>query len=159
MPTSPIPRRYHTLTPHLVVRDAAAALEFYHRALGAIETMRLNGPGGRVGHAEMKIGDSLFMLADEFPEMGFVGPQSLGGSAVSLLLYVEDVDGRFEQAVAAGAKPVRPVRDEFYGDRSGTLQDPFGHLWSIATRIEDVPLEEMHRRYDKMMECPGGAES
>jgi PhnB protein len=142
----PIPDGYHTLTPYLIVKGAAAALEFYAKALGAQELVRMADPSGRVGHAEMKIGDSPFMLADEFPEMGAVAPPAGGGHSVSFLVYVPDVDAAFARALAAGAKAVRPVQDQFYGDRSGTLEDPFGHQWTLATHVEDVSPEEMERR-------------
>jgi PhnB protein len=142
----PIPKGYHTATPYLIVKDAAKAIEFYKKAFGAAEMMRMTQPDGRVGHAEIKIGDSPIMLADEFPEMGARSPQSLGGSPVSILLYVQDVDALTNQAITAGAKVVRPVKDQFYGDRSGSLEDPFGHQWHIATHVEDVPPEEMKKR-------------
>jgi PhnB protein len=145
-----IPTGYHTVTPYLIVRNAAAALDFYKKAFGAVELMRFPGPGGKLMHAEMKIGDSPVMLADEMPEEGHVGPQTLGGAAVSLLLYVENVDARFAQAIAAGATVKRAVADQFYGDRTGTLADPFGHVWSLATHKEDVSMEEMQRRTAKM---------
>ena len=150
MPVQPIPDGYHTATPYLIVKDAAGALEFYKKALGAKELMRFPGPGGRVVHAEIKIGDSPIMLADEHPEMGARSPQAFGGSPVSICLYVEDVDARFNQAIAAGAKAVRPVKDQFYGDRSGTLTDPYGHTWTISTHKEDVSEEEMQRRMAAM---------
>ena len=145
-----IPTGYHTVTPYLIVRNAAAALDFYKKAFGAVELMRFPGPGGKLMHAEMKIGDSPVMLADEMPDEGHVGPQTLGGAAVSLLLYVENVDARFAQAIAAGATVKRAVADQFYGDRTGTLADPFGHVWSLATHKEDVSMEEMQRRMAKM---------
>ena len=145
-----IPTGYHTVTPYLIVRNAAAALDFYKKAFGAVELMRFPGPGGKLMHAEIKIGDSPVMLADEMPEEGHVGPQTLGGTAVSLMLYVENVDARFAQAVAAGATVKRAVADQFYGDRTGTLADPFGHVWSLATHKEDVSMEEIHRRMAKM---------
>ena len=141
----PIPDGYHTATPYLIVKDAARAIDFYKRAFGAKEVMRFDR-GGKVGHAEVKIGDSPIMLADEFPEMGARSPQSLGGSPISILLYAEDVDALVAQAIAAGAKLQRPVEDKFYGDRTGSVEDPFGHVWHIATHKEDVTLEEMHRR-------------
>lgn len=141
----PIPDGYHTATPYLIVKDAARAIDFYKRAFGAKEMMRFDH-GGKVGHAEVKIGDSPIMLADEFPEMGARSPQSLGGSPISILLYVEDVDALVAQAIAAGAKLQRPVEDKFYGDRSGSVEDPFGHVWHIATHKEDVTLEEMRKR-------------
>lgn len=146
MAVKPIPEGYHTLTPYLIVKGAAAALEFYARALGAQELVRMADPSGKVGHAEMKIGDSPFMLADEFPEMGALAPPAGGGHSVSFLVYVPDVDAAFARALAAGAKAVRPVQDQFYGDRSGTLEDPFGHQWTLATHVEDVSPEEMERR-------------
>jgi PhnB protein len=142
----PIPEGYHTATPYLIIKDAAKAIEFYKKAFGAKEMMRMSQPDGRIGHAEIKIGDSPIMLADEFPEMGARSPQSLGGSPVSILLYVEDVDAFAKQAVTAGTKVVRPVKDQFYGDRSGSFEDPFGHQWHIATHVEDVAPEEMHKR-------------
>lgn len=142
----PIPDGYHTATPYLIIKDAAKAIEFYKKAFGATEMMRMSQPDGRIGHAEIKIGDSPIMLADEFPEMGARSPQSLGGSPVSILLYVADVDACAERAVTAGAKVVRPVKDQFYGDRSGSFEDPFGHQWHIATHVEDVAPEEMHKR-------------
>jgi PhnB protein len=142
----PIPKGYHTATPYLIVKDAANAISFYKQAFSAEEVMRFADPTGRVGHAEVKIGDSPIMLADESPEMGYRGPQSLGGSSVSILLYVKDVDAQFNQAVAAGGKVLRPLADQFYGDRSGTLEDPFGHVWTVATHKEDVTFEEMEKR-------------
>jgi len=157
MVVKPVPEGYHTLTPYLIVKGAAPALDFYAKALGATELFRLASPAGKVGHAEMKIGDSHFMLADEFPDRGAVGPQAEGGHCVSFLVYVPSVDAAFARAVAAGAKAVRPVQDQFYGDRSGTLQDPFGHQWTLATHIEDVSPEEMQRRFETMMKPEGGA--
>jgi PhnB protein len=151
MATKPIPDGYRTATPYLIVRGAAEAIEFYKRAFGATEMLRMTDPQGRVGHAEIKIGDSVIMLADEHPAMGYRGPRSLGGSSVSILLYLEDVDAVFERAVKAGAKAHRPVIDQFYGDRSGTLEDPFGHIWTVATHVEDVPPEEMKRRAETAM--------
>src|SRR6266478_7579879 len=151
MATKSIPDGYHSVTPYLIVKGAADAIEFYKRAFGATELLRMADPQGRVGHAEIKIGDSVIMLADEHPAMGYRGPRSLGGSSVSILLYLEDVDGVFERAVKAGAKAQRPVADQFYGDRSGTLEDPFGHVWTVATHVEDVPPEEMRRRAEAAM--------
>jgi PhnB protein len=142
----PIPEGYHTATPYLIVKDAARAIEFYKKAFGATELMRMPGPGGKIGHAEIKIGDSPIMLADEVPGMGFRSPESLGGSPISILLYVEDVDVVFSEALAAGAKVQRPVADQFYGDRTGGVTDPFGHVWYIATHKEDVSPEEMQKR-------------
>lgn len=146
MAVQPIPPGYHTVTPYLIVQGAARAIEFYKRAFGAAELFRFPGPNDRIAHAEIKIGDSPIMLADEFPEMGVRGPKTIGGTPVTICLYVEDVDTRFNQAVAAGAKVVRPLVDQFYGDRSGTLEDPFGHVWTLATHKEDVSPEEMQRR-------------
>jgi PhnB protein len=151
MTAKAIPDGYRTATPYLIVKGAADAIEFYKRAFGATEMLRMADPQGRVGHAEIKIGDSVIMLADEHPAMGYRGPRSLGGSSVSILLYLEDVDGVFERAVKAGAKAQRPVANQFYGDRSGTLEDPFGHVWTVATHVEDVPPEEMKRRAQAAM--------
>ena len=148
---NPIPEGFHTVTLYLCVKDAARAIEFYKKAFGATEVMRLAEPSGRIGHAEIRIGDSPVMLADEFPEMGLLSPESLGGSAVRINLFVEDSDALTSQAIAAGAKVQRPVADQFYGERSGTIMDPFGHIWLISTRIEDVSPEEMQRRYDDLM--------
>jgi PhnB protein len=150
MAVKPIPDGYHTATPYLIVDGAAQAIEFYKQAFGATVSLRLDMPDGRVGHAEVKIGDSIIMLADEFPEIGAKSPKSIGGSATSILLYVEDVDARFNQAIVAGATAERPVKDQFYGDRSGTLEDPFGHKWSVATHTEDVSSDEMQRRLASM---------
>jgi len=145
-PTKPVPAGYHTATPYMIVNGAAKAIEFYKNAFGATELMRIAQPNGKIGHAEIKIGDSPIMLADEYPEMGARSPQSLGGSPVSIMLYVDKVDAVVKKAVAAGAKVVRPVEDKFYGDRSGTLEDPFGHQWHISTHQEDVTPEEMKKR-------------
>lgn len=142
----PIPEGYHTVTPYLILSKAAEAIEFYKKAFGATELFRMAGPDGKIGHAELKIGDSPIMLADEYPGMGYVSPQTLGGTPVSILLYVEDVDKIFNQAVAAGGLQQLPLKDQFYGDRSGTLKDPFGHVWTIATHKEDVSPEEMDKR-------------
>jgi PhnB protein len=152
----PIPDGYHTVTPYLIVKDAAGALEFYKKAFGAKELMRLAGPGGKIGHAEVKVGDSPIMLADEHPEVGARSPQSFGGSPVSIVLYVEDVDALTGRAVAAGAKVLRPLKDQFYGDRSATLEDPFGHVWTIATHKEDVSPEEINRRFEAFVKQQGG---
>lgn len=149
-PVSPIPEGYHHLTPYLVMQNAGEAIEFYKKVFGATEIVRMGGPGGSVAHAEMKVGDSVFMLADEHPEMGYRGPKAFGGTPVSLLLYVEDVDAVVERTVAAGAKLLRPVEDQFYGDRTGTLTDPFGHVWTVATHKEDVSPEEMKKRMASM---------
>ena len=141
----PIPDGYHSITPYLVVDDAQAAIDFYTRAFGAKEKFRLP-MGDRIGHAELEIGDSVVMLADEFPDMGHLGPKSRGGTTVSLLHYVEDVDSAFCKAIEAGANETRPVENQFWGDRMGTLTDPFGHVWSLATTVEEVSPEEMQRR-------------
>jgi PhnB protein len=138
------------LTPYLTVSNGAKAIEFYQQAFGAIEEMRMAAPGGKIGHAELKIGTALLMLSDEYPEMDVRSPESIGGTPVTLHLYVEDVDATFAQAVAAGAKVMRPVEDQFYGDRAGKLVDPFGHCWFLATHKEDVALEEMKRRAEKL---------
>ncbi len=145
----PIPEGYHSVTPYLIIRGAAKALEFYEQAFGATELFRLESPDGRIGHAEIKIGDSPIMLADEHPEIGAKSPEAYGGSAVSLMLYVEDVDSLFAQAVEAGAIVERPLANQFYGDRTGGLKDPFGHIWYVATHIEDVSPEEMARRAEE----------
>ncbi|HEX7288111.1 MAG TPA: VOC family protein [Candidatus Angelobacter sp.] len=142
----PIPDGYHNITPYLVIKGAAAAIDFYKQAFGAIEVMRMPQPDGRVGHAELKFGDSFVMLADEFPEMNIVGPQTLGNSPVGILHYVDDVDAVFNRAISLGATVNKPLADQFYGDRSGTVIDPFGHKWTIATHKEDVSPEEMERR-------------
>jgi PhnB protein len=141
----PIPEGYHSITPYLSIKGAAQALEYYKKAFGATELFRMEHEG-KIGHAEMKIGDSPFMLADEFPEMGFVSPQTLGGSPVGIMIYVDDVDNVFKQAIDAGAVEKKPVQDQFYGDRSGTLTDPFGHVWTVATHKEDVSPEEIDKR-------------
>jgi len=142
----PIPEGYHSVTPYLIIKGAARAIEFYKQAFGATERTRMAQPDGRIGHAEIQIGDSCVMLADEFPEMNIVGPESLGGTPAMIHLYVEDVDAVAKKAVAAGAKEVRPVKDQFYGDRSGMFTDPFGHKWNIATHKEDLSAEEIGKR-------------
>jgi PhnB protein len=142
----PIPEGYHSVTPYLCCKDAAAAIEFYKKAFGATEVMRMGDPGGKVGHAELQIGDSRVMLADEFPEMGFLSPKTVGGSPVMIHLYVEDVDATANRAVAAGGKVTRPVADQFYGDRGGQVEDPFGHKWYVATHKEDLSPEEIGKR-------------
>jgi PhnB protein len=146
MATQAIPEGYHSVTPYLIVKGAADAIDFYKRAFGATELMRMPTPEGRIGHAEIRIGDSAIMLADEYPEMGYRSPQTLGGAGVSLMVYVDRVDETFKQALANGAKELQPLKDQFYGDRSGTLQDPYGHVWTIATHVEDIPPEELERR-------------
>src|SRR5438445_6914766 len=157
MAVKAIPDGYYTVTPYLIIKEAARAIGFYKKAFGATELMRFADPSGKVGHAEIKIGNSAIMLADEHPEMGYRGPESLGGTPVSILLYVADVDAMFSRAIAAGAKELRPVKDQFYGDRSGTLVDPFGHGWTIATHKEDVTLEEMNKRAAAAMKQLGNA--
>jgi PhnB protein len=152
MATKPIPEGYHSVTPYLIVKGGAEAIQFYKRAFGAVEQMRMASPDGRIGHAEIKIGDSVIMLADEHPEMGHHSPQSLGGAGVSLMVYVDHVDAVFKQAVASGAKELQPLKNQFYGNRSGTLEDPFGHRWTLATHIEDVAPDEMRRRAEKFMQ-------
>ncbi len=142
----PIPQGYHSVTPYLTLNDAARALEFYKRAFGAQEIVRMNGPNGKIGHAEIKVGDSMIMIADEMPGGGSQSPQSLGGTTSGVFLYVEDVDKTFNQAVAAGAKAEAQPADMFWGDRFGRLKDPFGHSWSVATHKEDVAPAEMAKR-------------
>lgn len=154
MPISHKPAGYHTVTPSITVRGGIKALAFYKEAFGAVEVMRFELPGGVLAHAEIEIDGSRVMLADEMPEWGNRGPESLGGTSGGLCVFVPDVDVAFAKAVAAGAKVVRPVQDQFYGDRSGTLLDPFGHQWTLATHIEDVPADEMKRRFDAMMAQP-----
>jgi PhnB protein len=151
MAVKPIPDGYHTVTPYLIVNDAAGAIAFYQQAFGATERFRMAGPDGKVMHAELQIGPVVIMLADEFPQMGATGPKTLGGSPVGLLLYVEDVDALAARVVDAGAKTLRPVQDQFYGDRSGTFEDPYGHKWTISTHKEDVSPEEMRRRSEAFM--------
>jgi len=143
---NPIPEGMHTVTTHLVIRDAAKAIEFYKRAFGAQELMRMKGPDGKIGHAELKIGDSVIFLADEFPQGNCKAPQTLGGTTCSLNLYVEDVDASFDRAVKAGAKATMPVADMFWGDRYGTVTDPFGHSWGVATHKEDLTAQEVEER-------------
>lgn len=144
--TKKIPDGFHVITPYLCVRNAQKALEFYSQAFGAKERCRMPGPEGKVGHAEMQIGDSIFMLADEFPDMDFKSPQSTNGTPVHLNLYVDDSDRMIHQAEQAGGQIIRPVKDQFYGDRSGTLRDPFGHIWHISTHMEDLTPEEIRKR-------------
>ena len=148
--TKRIPDGMHSVTPHLVCAGAAQAIEFYKKAFGAVEEGRMPGPDGKLMHAMIRIGDSPIMLADEHPEMDVLGPQSRGGTTAGFAVYVPDVDQRIAKAVAAGAKIVRPVQNQFYGDRSGTLTDPFGHQWTLATHVEDVPPAEMERRMKAM---------
>jgi PhnB protein len=146
MAAKPVPDGYHTVTPYLIINGAARALEFYKKAFGAEERFRMADPSGKIGHAEIQIGDSMIMLADEYPQMGFKGPPAPGASPVSIHLYVDNVDAWADRAIAAGATVMRPVQDQFYGDRSGTLIDPFGHVWSISTHKEDLTPEEIGRR-------------
>lgn len=148
--TKPIPDGYHSVTPYLVLDGAAEAIEFYKEAFGAEEKYRLPF-GDRIGHAELKIGDSFVMLADEFPEMGHLGPKSRGGTTVSLLIYLPDVDTAFKKALDAGATQTKPLENQLWGDRMGTVTDPFGHQWSLATHIEDVSEEEIARRFAEML--------
>ncbi|MFN7976819.1 MAG: VOC family protein [Vicinamibacterales bacterium] len=142
-----MPAGYHTVTPHLVAPDAAAALAFYARAFGAVERYRLVEPSGKIGHAEFAIGDAVVMIADEYPDFGALGPAAFGGSPIKLLIYVDDCDAVVRAAVDAGATVLRPVKDQFHGDRSGMVVDPAGFTWTIATRREDVSPDEMQRRF------------
>jgi PhnB protein len=153
MAVKPIPDGYHSVTPYLVVDggDAAKAIDFYKHAFGAQELFRMPQPDGRIGHAEIKIGDSPIMLADECPQMKFMGPKAIGGTPVGLMIYVKDCDAVFDRAIKAGATMREPVRDQFYGDRSGQITDPFGHTWTIATHVEDVPPDELERRAQEFM--------
>jgi len=146
MATQPIPEGYHTVTPYLAVDDAAEAIDYYTKAFGAKERVRMETPDGKVGHAELEIGDSLVMLSDPFPQASTKTPSELGGTSVSVFMYVEDVDAVVKRAVDAGATVTMEVADQFWGDRFGSVKDPFGHLWSIATHVEDVPPEEMAER-------------
>jgi PhnB protein len=151
MSVKPIPEGYHTLTPFLTVRNAERAIEFYKQAFGAQERGVAKGPDGKVMHAEVKIGDSVIMLSDEFPEFGSLSPQSVGGSPMGLHIYIENVDAAFDRAVKAGAQVEMPVADQFWGDRYGKLKDPFGHKWSIATHVKDMSADEMKRSMDDAM--------
>jgi PhnB protein len=148
MAVKPIPDGYSSVTPYLIVNGASKALDYYKMAFGASELMRFDGPDGKIMHAEFQIGDSRIMIADESPEMGQKSPQSLGGSATGLMLYVDDVDSTYERAITGGAKVMKKVENQFYGDRSGSLTDPFGHIWTIATHVEDVSEEEMQKRME-----------
>lgn len=154
MTVQPIPEGYHSLTPYLICKGAGDAIEFYRKAFNAEELMRVDGPEGTIGHAEMQLGNSRIMLADECPAMNALAPQSPGSSGVGFCLYVENVDEVFARAIAAGAKEQRPLQDQFYGDRSGTVEDPFGHVWTVATHMEDVVPEEMERRMQEMQGDP-----
>lgn len=153
MAASHVPDGLHRITPYIIVKGADRAIEFYRQALGAETRERLEDKQGRVVHAELVFGDSVVMIAEEIPQMNIRGPETLGGSPVALLMYVDDVDAAFERAIAAGAKMVRPVQDQFYGDRSGTLSDPFGHVWTLGTHKEDVPPDELRRRFEAL--CGG----
>ena len=150
----PIPDGYPRVTPYLHVDGAAAAIEFYEKVLGAKERMRMPGPDGKIGHAEIELGESIIMLADEHPDMGALGPKTIGGTPVTISIYVEDVDAVYDAALAAGATSIRDVENQFYGDRSGQFEDPFGHRWNVQTHVEDVPPEEMEKRVAEVM---GGA--
>ncbi len=157
MAVKPIPEGYHSVTPYLIIEGAGEAIEFYKKAFGAKELFRFPTPDGKVGHAEMKIGDSPIMLADAYPAMGYNDPKSLGGSPVSLMIYVEDVDTVFNQAVQSGATVKEVLTDKFYGDRSGSVIDPFGHVWHVATHKEDVSMEEMEERAKAASAASSGA--
>ncbi len=150
MTIKPVPDGYHSLTPYLIVSDATEAIQFYQQAFNAEEILRLTQPNGKIGHAEIKIGDSPIMLADDCPGLDVRSPQTLGGTAVNLCLYVEAVDVVFEQAIASGAKELRAVADQFYGDRAGTLQDPYGHIWTLLTHKEDISPEELRNRFEAL---------
>lgn len=150
---NPIPQGYHSLTPYLIVNDATRAIEFYEKAFGAKELFRMPAPNGKIVHCELQIGDSRVMLADEFPDMGATAPvPGESGKGFSLLVYVENVDDVFKRAVEAGAKVIKPLTNEFYGDRMGTVQDPYGHFWNLGMHVEDVSEEEMQKRAEKMWE-------
>ena len=151
MAAKPIPEGYHTVTPSLTVRDAARAIEFYKRAFGAVEKGVMKGPDGKVMHAELRIGDSLVMLADEFPQFGSLSPLSIGGTGTGLHIYVEDVDSAFDRAIGAGAVVEMPVAEMFWGDRFGKLVDPFGHKWSMATHTRDMSMEEIEEAQEEFM--------
>jgi PhnB protein len=156
MAVNPVPEGYHSLTPYLFMRGAAEALDYYEKAFGAKQIYRMEGPSGRVVHAEIAIGDSHLMLAEESPQMGHLGPASRGGATSSLLLYVQDVDKAFPAALGVGGKELRPLEDQFWGDRTGTMIDPFGHLWTLATHKEDVPPAEMKKREKEFIARMGG---
>jgi PhnB protein len=150
MTAKAVPDGHHTVTPYLAIQNAVQALEFYKRAFGAVEIFRLMMPDGRLGHAEIKLGDSIIMMADEFPEYGGKAPPTLGGTPVNIHLYVDDVDAFVKKAVAAGATERKPIKDQFYGDRSGQLEDPYGHQWWVATHKEDIAPDEMQKRVQRM---------
>jgi PhnB protein len=153
----PIPEGYHSITPYLFVKGAVAAIDFYKSVFGATEVVRMMGPNGKVMHAELKIGDSIVMLADENPPTGIMSPQTVGGFSVGMHLYVENVDAVIQRAVESGAKLLHPIKNQFYGDRSGSLLDPFGHMWSVATHVEDVSPEEMRKRMTAAMSHAAGS--
>jgi len=146
----PIPEGYHSVTPYLIIKGAARAIDFYKQAFGAVEMFRMPGPNGAIGHAELRIGDSIIMLADEIHSSPYRSPDSFGGSPVSLMIYIANVDHVFARALSLGARQSRAVQDQFYGDRSGNLIDPFGHVWTIATHVEDVSPEELQRRMEAL---------
>jgi PhnB protein len=154
-PVQPIPDGYPRVCASLSIDGASEAIEFYKKVFGATERMRMSGPDGKLGHAELMIGDSVIMLADEYPEMDFVGPRKIGGTPVTLSVYVEDVDATFATALAAGAKSLRAIENQFYGDRSGQFEDPFGHRWNVATHVEDVSPDEMAKRAAEWSESQG----
>ena len=155
MAVNPIPEGYPRVIPYLAIAGANEAIDFYTNVLGFKERMRMPGPDGKVGHAELELGDSMLMLADEFPDMGNKGPKSIGGSPVTVSLYVENVDDVFKRAIAAGATEISPLSDQFYGDRTGAFEDPFGHRWHVASHVEDVSPEEMEKRSAEMMQGGG----
>jgi len=157
MAVKPIPDGYHSVQPYLAVDDAAKAIDWYKQAFGATERFRMNGPGGTIGHAELQIGDSVVMLSDPFPQASTKPPKELGGTSSSVMLYVEDVDGTVKQAVDAGATVTMEVSDQFWGDRFGSVTDPFGHSWGIATHVEDVPPDEMEKRAADAMAAMAGS--
>jgi PhnB protein len=150
MATNPIPKGYEGAVPYLCCKNATGALEFYKDAFGAIELMRMPMPDGKIGHAEIKLGGAIIMLSDEFPDCGCLSPDTIGGSATSVMIYLDDVDAFADRAIAAGAKVLEPVKDQFYGDRSCKLQDTSGHAWIFATHVEDVPPEEIAKRAKEM---------
>ncbi len=151
-----IPQGYNTVTPYLAIQGAAAAIDFYKKVFGAMELMRMPGPAGKLGHVEIKVGDSKVMLADESEQMNFLGPKARGGTPVHIHLYVKDVDATVAKAVELGAKMMREVQDMFYGDRTGSIEDPFGHFWHVATHIRDVSMAEMKRAAAEMAKAAGG---
>jgi PhnB protein len=151
MAVNPLPEDYPTVSPSLAIAGAADAIAFYEKVLGATTRMRMEGPDGKIGHAELCIGDSLVMVADEYPDMGFRSPKAVGGTPVNLGVYVTDVDAVFQKALDAGATEIRAVQNQFYGDRSGMFEDPWGHRWSVATHVEDVPPDEMAKRAEDAM--------